>query len=309
MSSTIAALTNGTTVQSTDRIPAARSPYAPGDNVYLTPDELKAYFTSPITLAFADVATETSAGNLIDGQLYNITGFPAFTSGIQLQNIYVFAHLDNSVDASPLVILDNECVANYSSTGNQNQVAMRYNWYTSDIISIQDKFGNYIEGNTKCDNWPWGNDWKNNKFGYNFVLDMTVAPTSINNCVGLGSGTLTTTARVYENIDLDKGYFIVYGNITQSGTLNPPTLTVAGNELDETLGTTYDAAGIYRITSAVSRLLNAWVHIGNPDATLTAAASANYVADTRIDIISTQFSTPADDLLTNVPIEIRVPII
>ena len=312
MSSTIAALTNGTTVQSTDRIPAARSPYAPGDNVYLIPDELKAYATAPITLAYADVATETSAGNLIDGQLYNITGFPAFTSTVQLQNIYVFAHLDSSVDASPLAVLDFECVANYSSIGNQNQVAMRYNWYTSQILSIQDKFGNYIEGHSKCDNWPFGNGWSNNKFGFNFVLDMTVAPTSIDNCIGLGSGTLTTTARVYENIDFDKGYFLTYGNITQSGNGVDPTVVIFKNETGGTLTHLYVTAGQYRITCSIASFgasaSDVWLYVGNPPITLSANTSIAWATDSRVDFFCGQFGAGADDIFTDTPFEIRVKI-
>ena len=131
MSSTISALTNGTTVQSTDRIPAARSPYAPGDNVYLTPDELKAYATAPITLAFADVATETSAGNLIDGQMYNITGFPAFSSGIQLVNLEFRAHL---VTAAGYAVMSMEGVA-YDS-GTNLQIGLTVDWYTSGSPAI-----------------------------------------------------------------------------------------------------------------------------------------------------------------------------
>ncbi|MBK9526699.1 MAG: hypothetical protein IPO39_18795 [Bacteroidetes bacterium] len=139
---------------------------------------------------------------------------------------------------------------------------------TSQILSIQDKFGNYIEGHTKCDNWPFGNGWENNKFGRNFVLDMTVAPTSIDNCIGLGSGTLTTTARVYENIDFTKGYFLTYGNITQSGVLTDPTITVFKNETGGTLTPLYDAKGQYRLTCSIASFgasaSVAWLHVGNP---------------------------------------------
>ena len=131
MSSTISALTNGTTVQSTDRIPAARSPYAPGDNVYLTPDELKAYATAPITLAFADVATETSAGNLIDGQMYNITGFPAFSSGIQLTDVYFQAQLNATAAFAVLNMFGVGTVGNL-------QAGMTVDWYNGaiDVIGI-----------------------------------------------------------------------------------------------------------------------------------------------------------------------------
>jgi len=281
-------------------------------NGFMHMNEIKKFATAPITLAFADVATETSAGNLIDGQLYNITGFPAFASAVQLQNIYVFAHLDSSVDASPIAVLDFECVANYSSTGSQNQVAMRYNWYTSQILSIQDKFGNYIEGDSKCDNWPFGNGWENNKFGINFTLDMTVAPTSINNCVGLGSGTLTTTARVYENIDLDKGYFLTYGNITQSGTGIDPTIDVFKNETGGTLTTGYDAAGQYRLTCSIASFgataSDAWLHVGNPPFALSADTSIAWATDSRVDFFCGQLASGQDDIFLDTPFEIRVKI-
>jgi len=273
---------------------------------------VKGALTSPITLAFADVATETSAGNLIDGQMYNITGFPAFTSAVQLQNIYVLAHLDSSVDASPLAVLDFECVANYSSIGNQNQVTMRYNWYTSQILSIQDKFGNYIEGHTKCDNWPFGNGWENNKFGRNFVLDMTVAPTSIDNCIGLGSGTLTTTARVYENIDFDKGYFLTYGNITQSGTGVDPTIDVFKNETGGTLTATYGSPGSYRLDNSYAGFgagaNKVWLHVGNPPFALSADTSIAWATDSRVDFFCGQFASGQDDIFLDTPFEIRVKI-
>ena len=146
MSSTISALTNGTTVQSTDRIPAARSPYAPGDNVYLTPDELKAYATAPITLAFADVATETSAGNLIDGQMYNITGFPAFSSGIQLTDLRFRGHL-NTPDG--LVELSNFGTA--TEVDSTLEIGINVRWANNRVEKIVVPYYN-VEINQAGDN-------------------------------------------------------------------------------------------------------------------------------------------------------------
>lgn len=264
----------------------------------------------PVDLAYADITTETNAGNLIDGQLYNITGFPAFTSTIQLQNIYVFAHLDDSVDASPIVVLDYECVANYSNTGNQNQVTMRYDWYASQILSIQDRFGNHIEGNTKCTNWPFGNGWENNKFGFNFVLDMTVAPTSINNCVGLGSGTLTTTARVYENIDLDKGYFEFNFQFSFDGVT--PKIVIQKNELGDVPAIGYSSAGIMDLTSisvfgaTIDKCNIIFQHVYDGASFVTMTADWNNPSKIAISIWDTLTGLPNDLTIPNASFRVQV---
>jgi len=100
-------------------------------NGFMYMSELKTFATSPITLAFADVATETSAGNLIDGQMYNITGFPAFSSGIQLVNLEFRAHL---VTAAGYAVMSMEGVA-YDS-GTNLQIGLTVDWYTSGSPAI-----------------------------------------------------------------------------------------------------------------------------------------------------------------------------
>lgn len=100
-------------------------------NGFIHMSELKKYATAPITLAFADVATETSAGNLIDGQMYNITGFPAFSSGIQLVNLEFRAHL---VTAAGYAVMSMEGVA-YDS-GTNLQIGLTVDWYTSGSPAI-----------------------------------------------------------------------------------------------------------------------------------------------------------------------------
>lgn len=55
----ISALTDGVAAVATDRIPVARSPYAPGDNYYLTPADILDYVEVPIA-GYADAA-EASA--------------------------------------------------------------------------------------------------------------------------------------------------------------------------------------------------------------------------------------------------------
>jgi len=265
----------------------------------------------PVDLAYADITTETNAGNLIDGQLYNITGFPAFTSGIQLKNVYVYAHIDDDVAGTPLVVLDFMSVANLSSIGAQYQIWMWYNWYLSQIIRIWDNSGNQVEGNANCDNFLFGT-YQNNKIGAGFTLDLTVSPTQFNNNIGLGSGTLTTTARAYENINLDKGYFLTYGNITQSGTGIDPTIDVFKNETGGTLTPLYDAAGQYRLTCSIASFgataSDAWLHVGNPPFALSADTSIAWATDSRVDFFCGQFASGQDDILLDTPFEIRVMI-
>lgn len=266
----------------------------------------------PVDLAYADITTETNAGNLIDGQLYNITGFPAFTSGIQLKNVYVYAHIDDDVAGTPLVVLDFMSVANLSSIGAQYQVWMWYNWYLSQIIRIWDNSGNQVEGNANCDNFLFGT-YQNNKIGAGFTLDLTVSPTTFNNNIGLGSGTLTTKGRAYDNINLDKGYFLVYGNITQSGALVDPTITLFKNECTGTL--TPSSSGVpgeYRLDNSYAGFgasaSDVWLHIGNPPVALGADSSIVWNSDSRIDFFSAQFGSGADDIFIDTPFEIRVMI-
>jgi len=265
----------------------------------------------PVTLAYADITSETNAGNLIDGQVYNITGFPAFTSAIQLENIYVTAHTDDTVSGAPLVILDFMSTANFSSLGNQQQVWMWYDWYLSQILKIWDNYGNQIEGNANCDNFLFG-VYTNNKIGINYTLDFTVAPLAFNNCVGLGNGTLTTTARIYENINLDKGYFLTYGNITQSGTGVDPTIDVFKNETGGTLTATYGTPGSYRLDNSYAGFgagaNKVWLHVGNPPFALSASTSIAWATDSRVDFSCGQFGSGQDDIFLDTPFEIRVKI-
>lgn len=265
----------------------------------------------PVDLAYADITTETNAGNLIDGQLYNITGFPAFTSGIQLKNVYVYAHIDDDVAGTPLVVLDFMSVANLSSIGAQYQIWMWYNWYLSQIIRIWDNSGNQVEGNANCDNFLFGT-YQNNKIGAGFTLDLTVSPTQFNNNIGLGSGTLTTTARAYENINLDKGYFLTYGNITQSGTGIDPTIDVFKNETGGTLTATYGSPGSYKLDNSYAGFgagaNKVWLHVGNPPFALSAQTSIAWATDSRVDFSCGQFGTGQDDILLDTPFEIRVKI-
>jgi len=98
-------------------------------NGFMHMNEIKKFATAPITLAYADVATETSAGNLIDGQLYNITGFPAFSSGIQLTDVIFQAFLN-----SGLAALNVFGVATVSP--GTNQVGLTMDWYNGSIKVI-----------------------------------------------------------------------------------------------------------------------------------------------------------------------------
>lgn len=123
----ISALTDGAPAQGTDIIPVARG----AGNRRLTLSNVKNYTAAPIPIAFADVASETTAGNLIDGQLYSVTGYPAFSSGIQLVDLEFRAMYNTLAGVSALSM---EGVA--TDQTNQLQVGLTVDWYTSGSPAI-----------------------------------------------------------------------------------------------------------------------------------------------------------------------------
>jgi len=115
-------------------------------NGFMHMNEIKKFATAPITLAFADVATETSAGNLIDGQLYNITGFPAFSSGIQLTDLRFRGHL-NTPDG--LVELSNFGTA--TEVDSTLEIGINVRWANNRVEKIVVPYYN-VEINQAGDN-------------------------------------------------------------------------------------------------------------------------------------------------------------
>lgn len=86
----ISALTDGTTVVGTDRIPAARSPFGPTDNVYLTP----AYF-------FTWLKTVDGAGSGLDADLLDGISSAGFAAA---SHTHVAADVTDFTEASQDVI-------------------------------------------------------------------------------------------------------------------------------------------------------------------------------------------------------------
>lgn len=267
--------------------------------------------SSPIALDWADVQTETTAGNLIDGQLYNITNCPVFTSAVQLNDLRFYAYPDtgNSVN-----VLSPQGYANYSSVGIARPCIIEVDWYGSgQVVMINDVFNNnVIEGFQNIDIFPFGSGFNpvGNKVGKNFTLDITALTVeSFNNNICYGNKSFTASAgRSYEGINFSKGYLSYIGTVSQSGATNAPTLNEQINELGYTITPSYNGPGDYRfdLTAGLGAVVtDCWLHIGNAVPALTADTYIFWVSDARFDINTQVFGAGQDDVLQDTTLEIR----
>ncbi len=303
----ISALTDGAPALGSDILPVARG----GGNRRLTVDNVKSLITAPITIAIGDVATAT---DLIDGQLYSVTGLSAFTSAVQLTDLRFYAYKDTANIGAVPAVMSSYGIANHSAVGMVRTCEIIIDWSGSGNVEfVNDFWKNEIEGFANIDIFPFGSsERKGNKVGSGFTLDITALGSekfNYNTCFGNGTFT-ATTGRDYEGIDFTKGYFLTYGNITQSGVLTDPTITVFKNETGGTLTPLYDAAGQYRLTCSIASFgataSDAWLHVGNPPFALSADTSIAWATDSRVDFFCGQFGTGQDDIFLDTPFEIRV---
>ena len=137
----ISALASGSPILDTDEFIIARS----GDNKKVTGANIRTYNTTPINIAIGDVATAT---DLIDGQLYNVTGLPIFTSGVQLNDLRFFAYKDTPNIGSVTAVMSPYGTANYSILGLVLTCEITIDWYgTGKVEFVNDqKGGNEIAG-------------------------------------------------------------------------------------------------------------------------------------------------------------------
>lgn len=302
----ISALTDGAPAQDTDIIPVARG----AGNRRLTLENVKNYTAAPIPIAFADVATAT---DLVDGQLYSVTGLAAFTSGIQLNDLRFYAYKDTANIGAVTAVMSAYGYANYSQLGVVKSCQIQVDWYnTGKVVFVNDEYsGNEIAGFDNIDIFPFGTSDKNgNKVAASFTLDITaLGSEKFNNNICYGNGSFTaTTGRDYEGIDFTKGYFSFQALLSQDST-NAPTAAVQKNEYGETIAYVYSAPGEYRITSALgafgATINKSWVHIANLDPSLTADVYIKWINANRIDIYVSQFGSGIDSALSDTPVEIR----
>lgn len=104
-------------------------------------------------------------------------------------------------------------------------------------------------------------------------------------------------------------YTKIVGNISQSGSLSVPTITIFENNTGATLTTSYGGVGGYTITSNLAIFLEnlTWIYIGNTQA----SPDFNVYLMTRVDdnnlnIWTGSNGSLANSLMTNTSFEIRI---
>lgn len=284
----ISALTDGAPALGSDILPVARG----GGNRRLTVDNVKSLITAPITIAIGDVATAT---DLIDGQLYSVTGLSAFTSAVQLTDLRFYAYKDTANIGAVPAVMSSYGIANYSAVGVVRTCEIIIDWYGSGNVEfVNDFWKNEIEGFANINIFPFGSaERKGNKVGSGFTLDITALGSekfNYNTCFGNGTFT-ATTGRDYEDIDFTKGYFDFNFQFSYDGnpTPNGASIVIQKNELGVVPTVSHPSAGGMKLTSGTScfgatidkcSLVFQHVYDGASFITMT----ADWIGDTEIDI-------------------------
>jgi hypothetical protein len=287
----ISALSSGSPIQDTDEFVLARS----GDNKKVTGANIRTYGAAPISIAIGDVATAT---DLIDGQLYNVTGIPVFTSGVQLNDLRFFAYKDTINIGFGTATMSPYGTANYSSLGSPRTCEITIDWYgTGNVEFVRDiPAKNEIAGFSNIDIYPFGSSDRNgNKVGSGFTLDITALTTekfNDNTCYGNGIFT-AVTGRDYEGRDFTKGYFELNFQFTFDGTPSPgdgSSIVIQKNELGVVPTIAHTGSGNFRLTSALANSLGATIDKCNLiyqhvyDGVSFVTMSADWISDNRIEI-------------------------
>jgi hypothetical protein len=286
----ISALGSGSPIQDTDEFILARS----GDNKKVTGANLKLYSASPIAILKNDVA---SATDLIDGQMYEVTGFATFTSTLKINRGYFLAkynlqsgvvemstwgHVQISLGDG--ATFDSDCAFDWYDTGNPALIHEPY-------------YNNRVEGFANINKFPFltGTDVSGNKVGSGFTLDITaLTAEKFNDNTCYGNGTFTAVAgRDYEGIDFTKGYFELNFQFTFDGTPSPgdgSSIVIQKNELGVVPTIAHTGSGNFRLTSALANSLGATIDKCNLiyqhvyDGVSFVTMSADWISDTRIEI-------------------------
>ena len=285
----ISALSSGSPIQDTDEFVLARS----GDNKKVTGANIRTYGAAPISIAIGDVATAT---DLIDGQLYSVTGLAAFTSTVQLTDLRFYAYKDTANIGAVPAVMSSYGIANYSQVGVVRTCEIIIDWYGSGNVEfVKDYWKNEIEGFANIDIFPFdaSTNVKGNKVGAGFTLDITALTTEkFNDNTCYGNGTFTAVAgRDYEGIDFTKKYFAFDFQFTYDGSGAPSgaSINILKNELGEVPTILHSGVGEFRLTgvaagvfgSATNKCSILFQHIIDPN---TIGVSSLYSNDTRIDI-------------------------
>lgn len=284
----ISALGSGSPIQDTDEFVLARS----GDNKKVTGADIKAHSTAPIAILKSAVATAT---DLVDGQMYEITGFTAFTSGLTINRGYflgkynlqsgvvemsAWGHVQISLGDG--ATFDSDCAFDWYDTGNP-------------VLIHEPYYNNRVEGFANINKFPFltGTDVSGNKVGAGFTLDITALTTEkFNDNTCYGNGTFTAVAgRDYEGIDFTKGYFELNLQFSFDGTAAPSgaSITIQKNELGVVPTIDHNNVGLMKLlagSSAFGATIDksniVFQHVYDPSGV---GLSADWISDTEIDII------------------------
>lgn len=284
----ISALSSGSPIQDTDEFVLARS----GDNKKVTGANIRTYGATPISIAIGDVATAT---DLIDGQLYNVTGLPVFTSGVQLNDLRFVAYKDTVNIGFGTATMSPYGTANYSTAGVIRTCEITIDWYgTGNVEFVRDiPAKNEIEGFSNIDIYPFGTSDRNgNKVGAGFTLDLTALTTEkFNNNTCYGNGTFTAIAgRDYEGIDFTKGYFAFNFQFSFDGSPAPngASIVIQKNELGlvptidhNNVGFMKLIAGSSAFGATIDKCSIVFQHVYGASAV---ELSSDWISDTEIDI-------------------------
>lgn len=242
----ISALGSGSPIQDTDEFILARS----GDNKKVTGEDIRTYGAAPISIAIGAVATAT---DLVDGQMYEITGFTAFTSGLTINRGYflgkynlqsgvvemsAWGHVQISLGDG--ATFDSDCAFDWYDTGNP-------------VLIHEPYYNNRVEGFANINKFPFltGTDVSGNKVGSGFTLDITALTTEkFNDNTCYGNGTFTAVAgRDYEGIDFSKGYFELNLQFSFDGQPSPDgaSIIIQKNELGVVPTIQHADPGIFKL--------------------------------------------------------------
>ena len=284
----ISALASGSPILDTDEFIIARS----GDNKKVTGANIRTYNTTPINIAIGDVATAT---DLIDGQMYEVTGFTAFTSGLSINRGYFLGKYNLQSGAVEMSAWGHVQISLGDGATFDSECA--FDWYDSGnpILIHEPYYNNYIEGFANIDIFPFdaSTNVKGNKVGSGFTLDITALTTEkFNDNTCYGNGTFTAVAgRDYEGIDFTKKYFAFNFQFTYDGSGAPlgASINILKNELGEVPTILHSGVGEFRLTgvaagvfgSATNKCSILFQHVIDANAI---GVSSVYSNDTRIDI-------------------------
>ena len=308
----ISALNSGSPIQDTDEFVMARL----GDNYKVTGADIKAHSTAPIAILKSAVA---SATDLIDGQMYEVTGFATFTSTLKINRGYflgkynlqsgvvemsAWGHVQISLGDG--ATFDSDCAFDWYDTGNP-------------VIIHEPYYNNYVEGFVNINKFPFltGTDVSGNKVGSGFTLDITALTSEkFNNNTCYGNRTFTAvTGRDYEGIDFTKGYFAFDFLVNSTGTPGDNiTIDIQNNELGEVPAPAFIADGEYRIDGTLAGLFGTAankfnVQVAPTDISVTfASVYVVRTSDVRLDVqfndITGSGHVPV--ALTDVPVQVKV---